>query len=43
VFRDKRLREYFEGLWWYMPDPDYKDDTSDFTPVDWEYVRYKEQ
>lgn len=43
VFRDKRLREYFEGLWWYMPDPDYKDDTSDFTPVDWEYVRYKER
>lgn len=42
VFRDKRLREYFEGLWWYMPDPDYKDDTSDFTPVDWECVNYKE-
>lgn len=43
VFRDKRLREYFEGLWWYMPDPNYKDDTSDFTPVDWDYVRYKER
>lgn len=42
VFRDKRLREYFEDLWWYMPDPDYKDDTSDFTPVDWECVNYKE-
>lgn len=42
VFRNKRLRQYFEGLWWYMPDPDYKDDTSDFTSVDWECVRYKE-
>lgn len=43
VFRDKRLRQYFEGLWWYMPAPDYKDDSSDFTPVDWEYVNYKEK
>ena len=43
VFRDKRLRRYFEGLWWYMPDPDYKDDTRDFTPFDWECVNYKEQ
>lgn len=42
VFKDKRLREYFEGLWWYMPDPTYDDDTSDFTPVDWEFVNYKE-
>lgn len=43
VFHDKRLRQYFESLWWYMPDPDYKDDTSDFTPIDWEFVKYKEQ
>ena len=42
VFRDRRLRQYFEGLWWYMPDPDYHDDTRDFTPVDWECVNYKE-
>ena len=43
VFKDKRLRQYFEDLWWYMPDPKYKDDTRDFTPVDWEYVKYKAQ
>ena len=42
VFKDKRLREYFESLWWYMPDPNYKDDTSDFSPIDWEFVNYKE-
>ena len=42
VFRDRRLREYFESLWWYMPDPAYMDDTGDFTPVDWKCVNYKE-
>lgn len=42
VFADKRLREYFESLWWYMPDPSYKDNTSDFTAVDWQFVNYKE-
>ncbi|MBQ6741967.1 MAG: YARHG domain-containing protein [Bacteroidales bacterium] len=42
VFADKRLREYFESLWWYMPDPNYKDDTSDFSPIDWEFENYKE-
>ena len=43
VFKDKRLREYFERLWWYMPDPTYKDNTDDFTPADWECVNYKEK
>ena len=42
VFKDKRLREYYESLWWYMPDPSYKDDTSDFTEVDKQFVNYKE-
>lgn len=37
VFKDKRLKKYFESLWWYMPDPDYKDSTDDFTKVDWLY------
>ena len=39
VFKDERLREYFESLWWYMPDPAYKDSTVDFTPVDYEYIQ----
>lgn len=30
------------SLWWYLPDPEYKDDTSNFTEVDWQYVNYKE-
>ena len=38
VFRDAALRRYFESLWWYMPDPNYKDDTSDFTETDWKYI-----
>ena len=42
VFKDKKLKAYFESLWWYMPDPAYKDDTRDFTPVDWEFVNYNE-
>lgn len=41
VFKDRKLQEYFESLWWYMPDPNYKDDTSDFTEVDWKFVRAK--
>lgn len=39
VFKRKDLDAYFRSLWWYMPDPDYTDDTSDFTPVDWSCVR----
>ena len=42
VFKDPKLQKFFESLWWYMPDPNYKDNVSDFTPVDWEYVRYSE-
>ncbi len=41
VFKDKEMKRFFESLWWYIPDPSYKDDTSDFTPNDWEYVRFK--
>lgn len=40
VFRDAKLRKYFESLWWYMPDPKYKDDESDFTDADWDYIKY---
>lgn len=39
VFKDATLKKYFESLWWYMPDPTYKDDTKDFTETDWYYVR----
>ena len=38
VFRDKRLREYFSQLWWYMPDERWKASTADFTPGDWRVV-----
>lgn len=40
IFKDATLKKYFESLWWYMPDASYKDDTSDFTPTDWEYVKF---
>ena len=31
VFRDRQLRHYFESLWWYMPDPEWKGSAEDFT------------
>lgn len=39
IFKRKDLDQYFRSLWWYMPDPNYTDDTSDFTESDWYYVR----
>lgn len=39
VFKDKVMREFFESQWWYMPDPNYKDDDSDFTEVDHLYIK----
>lgn len=39
VFRDPFLEKHFEGLWWYMPDTEYKDSDADFTDVDREYIR----
>lgn len=39
IFKDAALKKYFSSLWWYMPDPSYKDDTSDFTEDDWSFVR----
>lgn len=38
VFKDAALKKYFESLFWYIPNPEYKDDTSGFTKSDWEYV-----
>jgi len=39
VFKDKKLRKYFSQFWWYMPDPSWQPDTSDFTPREWKLVR----
>lgn len=41
VFKDPVLNEYFSNLWWYMPDPSYKDDTKGFTKQDWTYINWK--
>lgn len=41
VFTDPQLKAFFESCWWYMPDPKYKDDTSDFTVFDWHYINFK--
>lgn len=38
VFKDKKLQAYFNQFFWYMPDPNWKQDTSDFTKREWEYV-----
>lgn len=40
VFKSPELQKYFESLWWYMPDPDYVDDPSDFTECDREYIKW---
>ena len=39
VFRDPKLKAYFESLWWYMPDPEYKASDTDFTEVDRIYIK----
>ena len=38
VFRDKKLQRYFSQFWWYMPDPQWKADTRDFTPREWQLI-----
>lgn len=40
VFKNIQLKSYFESLWWYMPDPNYVDNQSDFTKKDKEYLAY---
>lgn len=32
VFSDSELNKFFNGIWWYMPDPDWKKSTKGFTP-----------
>jgi hypothetical protein len=41
IFKDARLKKFFESQFWYMPDPSYKDDTSDFTKTDKEVMNHK--
>lgn len=31
VFKNLRLKRFFESQWWYMPDPNYVSSTADFT------------
>lgn len=38
VFKDAKLKAYFNKIWWYMPDPNWNQDTSDFTEAEWELV-----
>ncbi|MBQ5454580.1 MAG: YARHG domain-containing protein, partial [Prevotella sp.] len=39
VFKDKWLNDYFNQLWWYMPDPTWQASSSDFTPREWKLIR----
>lgn len=34
VFKNLRLKRFFESQWWYMPDPNYVSTTTDFTPYE---------
>ncbi|MCR5334490.1 MAG: YARHG domain-containing protein [Bacteroidaceae bacterium] len=36
--KDKKLQKYFSQFWWYMPDAQWKSDTSDFTPREWKLI-----
>lgn len=38
VFKDAKLKAYFAKLWWYMPDPSWQQDTSDFTKAEWRLI-----
>lgn len=39
VFSKPELKSYFEQFWWYMPDPDYKPNTEDFTEKDNDFIK----
>jgi len=38
VFKDVRLKAFFESLWWYMPDPQYVPDTSKLPPDELNFI-----
>lgn len=39
VFKDAKLKAYFNKLWWYMPDPQWKASTDDFTPSELKHLK----
>ena len=39
VFEDKKLQEFFETKWWYMPDPSYVPSTDGFTTYELELIK----
>ena len=41
VFKDKKLQDYFSKLFWYMPDPQWKMSTNDFTPSELKFIQSK--
>ncbi len=41
IFKDKKLKEFFESKWWYIPDPSYDDSTKDFTEYERKYINGK--
>lgn len=41
IFKDKKLKKFFESKWWYMPDPSYDDSTKDFTEYERKYINGK--
>ena len=43
VFRDKKLQHFFDNQWWYMPDPNWKMSTDDFSKFDWELINGLEE
>ena len=38
VFKNLRLKRFFESQWWYMPNSNYKSNTDDFTPYEREML-----
>ena len=38
MFKDDKLKAYFNKLWWYMPDPTWEASTDDFTPKEKKFI-----
>ncbi|MCF0209694.1 MAG: YARHG domain-containing protein, partial [Bacteroidaceae bacterium] len=39
VFMDKTLQRHFNNLWWYIPDPNYVPQQSDFSDKEWQQIK----
>ena len=39
IFEDKKLQEFFETKWWYMPDSSYVPSTDGFTTYELELIK----